>query len=88
MIGSAYQMVLHDRGMIDLTYYHTNEALGENAFTGLISPIGPATGGGPGFSYALNPYTRIYTAAYLAQNQRPAFLLKMWLSPPLWTRLK
>jgi hypothetical protein len=88
MIGSAYQMILHDHGMLDLTYYHTNQAIGEAGITGLIQPSGPQTGAGPGISYAINPYTRIYGAVYVAHNQRPTFALKMWLSPPLWTRLK
>jgi len=88
MIGSAYQMVLHDHGMVNLTYYHTNQALGEIGFTGLVQPTGPQTGGGPGFSYAINPYTRVYTSVYVAQNQRPAFSVVMWLTPPLWSRLK
>jgi hypothetical protein len=88
MIASLDQMVLHDHGMINITYYHTNEALAETGFTGFVQPTGPATGAGPGFSYAINPYTRIYSAIYLTQNQRPTFALKMWFSPPLWTRLK
>jgi hypothetical protein len=81
-------MVLHDHGMVNITYYHTNEALGAIGLTGLVQAAGPATGAGPGFSYAINPYTRIYSAIYVAQNQRPTFALKMWFSPPLWTRLK
>jgi hypothetical protein len=88
MIASVDQMVLHDHGMVNITYYHTNEALGAIGLTGLVQAAGPATGAGPGFSYAINPYTRIYSAIYVAQNQRPTFALKMWFSPPLWTRLK
>jgi hypothetical protein len=88
MIGSVDEMVFHDHGMLNLTYYHTNEAISETGFTGLIQPAAPATGAGPGFSYAINPYTRIYTAVYVAHNERPTFALKMWFSPPLWTRLK
>jgi len=88
MIGSVSQMVFRDRGMFDLTYYHTNQGINETGFTGLVQPAGPATGAGPGFSYAFNPYTRIYTAFYIAQDQRPTIALKMWLSPPLWSRLK
>jgi len=88
MIGSVYQMVLHDHGVASLTYYHTNQALNETGFTGLVEPAGPATGGGPAFSYAINPYTRIYTAIYVAQNQRPAFSVTMWFTPPLWSRFK
>jgi hypothetical protein len=88
MIGSVYQMVLHDHGQVNLTYYHTNQALSEAGFTGVVQPTGPETGGGPAFSYAINPYTRIYTAMYVAQNQRPAFAITMWFTPPLWGRLK
>ncbi len=88
MIGSVSQMILHDHGMLNLTYYHTNEALSEIGFTGRVQPTGPATGAGPGLSYAFNPYTRLYTAFYLAQNERPTIALKMWFSPPSWTRLK
>jgi hypothetical protein len=88
MIGSVYQMVLHDHGMVDLTYYHTNQAISEIGFTGLVQPTGAQTGGGPGFSYAINPYTRFYTSVYVAQNQRPAFSIVMWFTPPLWKRLK
>jgi hypothetical protein len=88
MIGSVYQMVLQDHGMVNVTYYHTNQAISEIGFTGFVKPTGPQTGGGPGFSYALNPYSRVYTAVYMAQNQRPAFSVVMWFTPPLWTRLK
>lgn len=88
MIGSVYQMVLHDHGMVNLSYYHTNQALSETGFTGLVQTTGAATGGGPGFSYAINPYTRIYTQINLAQNQRPAFSVVVWFTPPLWSRLK
>jgi hypothetical protein len=88
MIGSVYQMVLHDHGVVSMTYYHTNQALGETGFTGIVAPTAPATGGGPAFSYAINPYTRIYTAVYVAQNQRPAFAVTAWFTPPLWSRLK
>ena len=88
MVGSAYQMVLHDRGMVNLTYYHTNQALSEVGFTGLAQRTGPVTGGGPGFSYAFNSYLRAYTVMYSAQNQRPTFGIKMWFTPPLWPRLK
>jgi hypothetical protein len=88
MIGSVYQMVLHDHGVASLTYYHTNQTLSETGFTGLVHSIGPATGGGPAFSYAINPYTRIYTAVYVAHDQRPAFAFTMWFTPPLWGRLK
>jgi hypothetical protein len=88
MIGSAYQMVFHDRGMVNLTYYHTNQALSETGFTGLVQRTGPVSGGGPGFSYAFSPYIRTYTVLYSAQNQRPTFAIKMWFSPPLGPRLK
>jgi hypothetical protein len=88
IIGSAYQMVLHDHAMVNITYYHTNQALSEIGFSGLVQPTGAATGGGPGFSYAINPYARIYTSIYVAQNQRPTFTVVMWLTPPLWSRLK
>jgi hypothetical protein len=88
MIGSVSQMVFGDHGMVNLTYYHTNQALSEAGFTGLVQTTGPATGAGPGLSYAINPYTRVYTAYYVTQNQRPTFAVKMWFSPPLWTRLK
>jgi hypothetical protein len=88
LLGSAYQMVLHDHGMVNVTYYHTNQTLGEAAFTGLVQPVGSATGVGPGFSYALDPFVRIYTAFYVAQNQRPAYSITMWITPPLWARLK
>jgi hypothetical protein len=88
MIGSVSQMVFHDHGMANLTYFHTNEGISETGFSGLVQPTGPATGAGPGLSYAINPYTRIYSAIYLTQNQRPTFALKMWFSPPLWTRFK
>ncbi len=88
MIGSVDQMVLHDHGMVNITYYHTNQAIAETGFTGLVRPVGAATGAGPGFSYAVNPYTRVYSAIFLTQNQRPTFALKLWLTPPLWPRLK
>jgi hypothetical protein len=88
MVGSAYQMVLHDHGMVNVTYYHTNQALAETGFTGLVQPTGPATGVGPGFSYALDPFVRIYTSMYVAQGQRPAYSITMWITPPLWSRLK
>jgi hypothetical protein len=88
MVGSVYQMVLHDHGMIDVTYYHTNQTLGEAGFTGLVQPVGPATGAGPGFSYAVDSFVRIYTAFYVAKNQRPAFSVNMWITPPLTPRLK
>jgi hypothetical protein len=88
MIGSAYQMVLHDHGMVNITYYHTNQALREIGYSGLVQAIGPETGGGPGFSYAINPYSRVYTSIYVAQNQRPTFTITMWLTPPFWSRLK
>ena len=88
MIGSVYQMVLHDHGMLNLTYFHTNPTFMQTGLTGLIQPTGPSTGGGPGFSYAINPYTRVYTSAYVAQNQRPTFAIHIWFTPPLWTRLK
>jgi hypothetical protein len=88
IIGSAFQMVLHDHGMLNVTYYHTNQALSETGFTGLVQPVGPQTGVGPGFSYAINPYVRIYTAVYVAEDQRPAFSINMWLTPPLTPRLK
>jgi hypothetical protein len=88
MIGSVYQLVLHDHGQVNLTYYHTNQAISEVGFTGIVQPAGPATGGGPGFTYAINNYTRIHTAFYVAQNQRPAFAVTMWFTPPLWSRLK
>jgi hypothetical protein len=88
MIGSVDQMVLHDHGMVNLTYYHINQALSETGFTGLVQSTGAETGGGPGFSYAINSYTRVWTAFYLAQNQRPAFAVTAWFTPPLWSRLK
>ncbi len=88
LLGSAYQMVLHDHGMVNLTYYHTNLALGETGFTGLVEPIGPATGVGPGFSYAVDSFIRIYTSIYVAQDQRPAYSINMWITPPLSPRLK
>jgi hypothetical protein len=88
IIGSAYQMVLHDHGMVNVTYYHTNQALSETGFTGLVKPVGPQTGVGPGFSYAINSYVRLYTAVYVAEDQRPAFSINMWLTPPLTPRLK
>jgi hypothetical protein len=88
MIGSVYQMVLHDHGMVSITYYHTNEATAETGFTGLIQPTGSKTGVGPGISYAMNPYSRIYTSIFVAQNQRPAFLINVWFTPPFWSRLK
>jgi hypothetical protein len=88
MIGSVYQMVLHDHGVASLTYYHTNQALSETGLSGLVQPTGPETGGGPAFSYAINPYTRFYTAFYVARNQRPAISITMWFTPPLWARLK
>ncbi len=88
MIGSVYQMVLHDHGMVNLTYYHTNQALSETGFTGLVQSTGAVTGGGPGFSYAINPYTRIYTQINLAHGQRPAYSIVVWFTPPLWSRLK
>jgi hypothetical protein len=88
MIGSVYQMVLHDHGMVSVTYYHTNQVLRETGFTGLVQPTGPATGGGPGFSYAITPFVRVYTAIYVAQNQPPAFAVTAWFTPPLWSRLK
>jgi hypothetical protein len=88
MIGSVSQMVLHDHGMLNITYYHTNQGLSDVGFTGILRPAGPETGAGPGFSYAFNPYTRIYTAFYVAQDRRPTIALKMWFSPPLWPRLK
>ncbi len=74
--------------MASLTYYHTNQALSQIGFSGLVQPTGPATGGGPGFSYAFNSYVRIYSAVYVTEHQRPTFALKMWLSPPAWSRLK
>jgi hypothetical protein len=88
MIGSVYQMLLHDHAMANLTYYHTNPTLGETGFTGLVQRTGPATGGGPGFSYAFTPYIRAFTVFYMAQNQRPTYDIKLWFSPPLWSRLK
>jgi hypothetical protein len=88
MIGSVYQMVFHDHGMLNLTYYHTNQAISETGFSGLIQPTAPATGAGPGLSYAINSYVRVYSGVYVVHNQRPTFALKMWFSPPLWTRLK
>jgi|GEM_PF-6543162 len=88
MIGSLSQMVIVNRGMASITYYHTNQALSEIGFSGLVQPTGPATGGGPGFSYAFNSYVRIYSAVYVTEHQRPTFALKMWLSPPAWSRLK
>jgi hypothetical protein len=88
MIGSVYQMVLHDHGMVNVTFYHTNQALSEVGFTGLVQDTGPQTGGGPGISYAINPYSRVYTGVYVAKNQRPAFSVVMWFTPPLWSRLK
>jgi hypothetical protein len=88
IVGSAYQMVCHDHGMVTITYYHTNQALNETGFTGLVQTTGTETGVGPGISYAVNPYTRFYTTYYVAQNQRPAFSISMWLTPPLWSRLK
>jgi hypothetical protein len=88
IVGSAYQMVFHDRGMANITYYHTNQALSETGFTGLVRPTGAETGVGPGISYAIDNYVRIYTAYYVAQNQRPAFAINVWLAPPLWSRLK
>jgi hypothetical protein len=60
MIGSVYQMVLHDHGMLSLTYFHTNPTFTQTGLTGLVQPLGPSTGGGPGFSYAINPYTRVW----------------------------
>jgi hypothetical protein len=88
MIGTAYQMVLHDHGMVNVTYYHTNQALTEIGYSGLVQSIGPQTGGGPGFSYAINPYSRFYTSVYVARDQRPAFTVVMWFTPPFWSRLK
>jgi hypothetical protein len=88
MIGSVSQMVIVNRGMVSVTYYHTNQALSELGFSGLAASTGPATGGGPGFSYAFNSYVRVYSAFYLNERQRPTFALKMWLTPPLWSRLK
>jgi hypothetical protein len=88
ILGSVYQMVLHDHGMVNVTYYHTNQALSPIGFTGLVQPTGPQTGGGPGFSYAINPYSRIYTSIYVAQNQHPAFNVAAWFTPPFWSRLK
>jgi hypothetical protein len=88
IIGTAYQMALHDHGMISITYYHTNQALGETGFTGLVKSVGTQTGVGPGFSYAIDPYTRFYTTIFIAQDQRPAFAISAWLTPPLTPRLK
>jgi hypothetical protein len=70
-IGSARQMVEHDHGTINFTYYQTNQVLGEFGVKRLITPNGTQTGGGPGFSYAIDRYTRFYTTVSL-QNQRPA----------------
>jgi hypothetical protein len=88
LVGSAYQMVLHDHGMVNVTYYHTNQALAETGFTGLVKPTGSATGVGPGFSYALDSFVRLYSSIYVAQGQRPAYSITMWITPPLWSRLK
>jgi hypothetical protein len=88
MIGSVYQMVFHDHGMLSLTYFHTNPTFTQTGLTGLVQPVGPSTGGGPGFSYAINPYTRVWLSAYAAQNQRPTFAIHVWFTPPLWSRLK
>jgi hypothetical protein len=88
MIGSAYQMVFNNQGMVNVTYYHTNQTLSETGFTGLVKPTGPVSGGGPGFSYAFTPYIRTYTVFYMAQNQRPTYAIKLWFTPPLWKRLK
>ena len=88
MIGSVYQMVLHDHGMVNITYYHTNQTLSQIGFSGLVQPTGSETGGGPGLSYAINPYARVYTSIYVAQDKRPAFTIDMWLTPPFWSRLK
>jgi hypothetical protein len=74
--------------MLNLTYYHTNQALSEEGFTGIVQATGPATGGGPGFSYAFTPYIRAYTVLYAAQNERPTFAIKFWFTPPIWSRLK
>jgi len=88
IIGSAYQMVLHDHGMLIVTYYHTNQALNETGFTGLVHPEGPQTGVVPGLSYAIDSYVRLYTSVYVAKDQKPTFSINMWLTPPLTPRLK
>jgi hypothetical protein len=50
-IGSAPQMVEHDHGTVNFTYYQTNQGFGAFGVARLI-PTGVQTGGGPGFSYA------------------------------------
>ncbi len=85
-IGSARQMVEHDHATVNFTYYQTNQALGGFGVARLI-PTGIQTGGGPGFSYAINPYTRFYTTIYV-QNQRPALSILMRFEPPLWSHPK
>jgi hypothetical protein len=75
-IGSASQMAEHDHGTVNFTYYQTNQALGEIGVRRLIPPNGTQTGGGPGFSYAIDRYTRFYTTVSL-QNQRPALSILM-----------
>jgi hypothetical protein len=88
MIGSAYQMLFDNRAMANITYYHTNQNLAESGLTGLVAPTGPQSGGGPGLSYAFNNYIRAFTVYYVAHDQRPTYALKLWFSPPLWSRLK
>lgn len=88
IVGSVYQMALHEKAMINVTYYHTNSALSEIGLTGLVEAMQSQTGVGPGFSYAINPYARIQSAIYLADKQHPAYHLNVWLSPPSSSRLK
>jgi hypothetical protein len=82
MIGSARQLVEreHEYRTVNFTYYQTSQELGQIGVARLIPPNGFQTAGGPGFSYAINPYARFFTTVYL-QNQRPALSILMRFTP-------
>jgi hypothetical protein len=89
MIASVYQMILANKGMVNLSYFHTNNSLAcaeSPCSTGLVVPTGPVTAGDVGLSYAFGPFIRLYATSTIAQNQTPLWNLTLWIDSPLRNR--
>jgi hypothetical protein len=91
MTGSVYQMLVQDRLMANLTYFHTNMPYAPagapgTPITGFVQTAASETAGSAGVSYAFTPYVRVFAAGTTLTNQKPYWSLLFWLTPPLRDR--
>ncbi len=85
-IASVYQMISDNRGLLNLTYFHTNNTLAPVGSTGIVTPTGSVSAGNVGLSYRFGPFIRLYATSTIAQNQTPLWNLSLWIDSPLRDR--